>query len=66
MQLFAGELTNQNQEYYKVNDNLYCFSFTSINIFYTIRVPDNSNNYKLYIITGTGRMIIEGANIHMF
>ena len=22
MQLFAGELTNQNQEYYKVNDNI--------------------------------------------
>ena len=22
MQLFAGELTNQNREYYKVNDNL--------------------------------------------
>ena len=22
MQLFAGELTNQNQEYYKVNDNM--------------------------------------------
>ena len=23
MQLFAGELTNQNREYYKVNDNEY-------------------------------------------
>ena len=22
MQLFAGELTNQNREYYKVNDNI--------------------------------------------
>ena len=22
MQLFAGELTNQNREYYKVNDNM--------------------------------------------
>ena len=26
MQLFAGELTNQNQEYYKVNDKIYYLS----------------------------------------
>ena len=25
MQLFAGELTNQNREYYKVNDIIYYF-----------------------------------------
>ena len=27
MQLFAGELTNQNQEYYKVNDKQYYAMF---------------------------------------
>ena len=29
MQLFAGELTNQNREYYKVNDNIY-YSLTRL------------------------------------
>ena len=30
MQLFAGELTNQNREYYKVNDNLSYFTFRKL------------------------------------
>ena len=33
MQLFAGELTNQNREYYKVNDSvLYCIAFHCISL----------------------------------
>ena len=32
MQLFAGELTNQNREYYKVNDNIQLLDETEQNI----------------------------------
>ena len=30
MQLFAGELTNQNREYYKVNDNIIYFPYGKV------------------------------------
>ena len=44
MQLFADELTNQNREYYKVNDNAFYLYVTSMYLCY--RIHSLSNIFK--------------------
>ena len=49
MQLFAGELTNQNREYYKVNDNIkYVY-------------PHTYNNYQYPVILGLTHFSLTGT-----
>ena len=44
MQLFAGELTNQNQEYYKVNDNKpYCPIGTFLHLIFPFKGPQGES-----------------------
>ena len=48
MQLFAGELTNQNREYYKVNDNHDYFAELKVHLFW----PSKSLLLRLSVVHG--------------
>jgi hypothetical protein len=41
-QLFAGKLTNQNWEYYKVNDNDNCILIDNILLLFYVSQPTNA------------------------
>ena len=50
MQLFAGELTNQNREYYKVNDKyMYCSTYCSEILISILYIKNTNKDDHFYI-----------------
>ena len=54
MQLFAGELTNQNREHYKVNDNSHLYSYNKkehkVKSLLTLLFSHPTNAVELWVI----------------
>ena len=50
MQLFAGELTNQNREYSKVNDNKRNHSTETLNTYITDNILESMDQTALILI----------------